>query len=209
MSGIDEVHLGTELSAEVKLTSSFSVSGVAALGQYFYNSRPYATIAQDNNAEVLTKKIVYINQFRLPGTPQKAMSLGLRYNSPKYWFATLSFNYFDDIWMDFFPDRRTADAVNGIDKDSNPDLWYSVITQEKLPSNYTLDFFGGKSFKLQHRRYIYLNIGVSNILNNTNFITGGYEQSRFDFASKDVSRYPSKYFYAYGTNYFISVTFRM
>ncbi len=209
MSGINEVHLGTELSAEVKLTSSFSVSGVAALGQYFYNSRPNATIAQDNNAEVLTKKTVYINQFRLPGTPQKAMSLGLRYNSPKYWFATLSFNYFDDIWMDFFPDRRTADAVNGIDKDSQPDLWYSVITQEKLPSNYTLDFFGGKSFKLPHRRYIYLNVGVSNILNNTNFITGGYEQSRFDFESKDVSRYPSKYFYAYGTNYFISVTFRM
>jgi len=209
MTGINEVRLGSELSAEVKITPALSISGVAALGQYLYNSRPKATIAQDNTSEVLTDRTVYIDKYRLPGTPQKAMSLGLRYSSPKYWFATLSFNYFDDIWLDFFPDRRTDLGVDGINKDVNEDIWYSVISQEKLPSNYTLDFFGGKSFKLKNRKYIYLNIGVSNILNNTNFITGGYEQYRFDYESKDVSRFPSKYFYAYGANYFISVTFKM
>lgn len=209
MTGIEEVRLGTELSAEYKVTPSFSVSGVAALGQYFFNSRPNATIAQDNNAKVLTDRKVYMLNYRVPGTPQRALSLGLRYNSPKYWFATLSFNHFDDIWLDFFPDRRTNNAVDGIDKDNHSTLWHDVIDQEKLPSNYTLDFFGGKSFKLPHRRYIYLNVGISNILNNTNFITGGYEQFRFDYSSKDISKFPPKYFYAYGTNYFISVTYRM
>lgn len=209
MTGIDEVRLGSELSAEVKVTPALSVSGVAALGQYLYNSRPKATIAQDNTSEVLTDRTVYMKKYRIPGTPQKAMSLGLRYNSPKYWFATLSFNYFDDIWLDFFPDRRTDLGVDGINKDSNEDLWYNVISQEKLPSNYTLDFFGGKSFKLKDRKYIYLNVGVSNILNNTDFITGGYEQFRFDYESKDITKFPPKYFYAYGVNYFISVTFKM
>lgn len=208
MTGINEVHLGTELSAEYKLTSSFSISGVAALGQYYYNSRPIATIAQDNTAEVLTDRKVYMKYYRVPGTPQKALSLGLRYNSPKYWFATLSFNYFDDIWLDFFPDRRTQGAVDGINKDTNPELWNSVLAQEKLPSNYTLDFFGGKSWKFG-KNYIYLNVGVSNLLNNTDFITGGYEQFRFDYQTKDVSKFPPRYFYAYGTNYYISLSLRL
>ena len=208
LTGIDESHIGTELSAEYKVTSSFSVSGVAALGQYLFTGRPVATIAQDNTAEVLTDRTVYMKGYRIAGTPQKAMSFGLRYNSPKYWFATLSFNYFDDIWLDFFPDRRTEGAVDGIDKGKNPELWYQVISQEKLPSNYTLDFFGGKSWKFG-RKYIYLNVGVSNILNNTDFITGGYEQFRFDYTSKDISKFPPKYFYAYGTNYYISLSLRL
>ena len=208
MTGIDELHLGTELSAEYKLTSSLSVSGVAALGQYLYTSRPVATIAQDNTAEVLTDRTIYMKNYRVPGTPQKAMSFGLRYNSPKYWFATLSFNYFDDIWLDFFPDRRTQGAVDGIDKTTQSDLWHSVIDQEKLPSNYTLDFFGGKSWKFG-KRYMYLNVGINNLLNNTDFITGGYEQFRFDYQSKDISKFPPRYFYAYGTNYYISVSFRL
>ncbi len=208
MTGIDELHIGSELSAEYKLTSAFSVSGVAALGQYLFTSRPSATIAQDNTAEVLTDRTVYMKNYRISGTPQKAMSFGLRYNSPKYWFATLSFNYFDDIWLDFFPDRRTDGAVDGIDKENNPDLWHNIIDQEKLPSNYTLDFFGGKSWKFG-KRYVYLNVGVSNILNNTDFITGGYEQFRFDYQSKDISKFPPRYFYAYGTNYYISVSLRL
>jgi len=208
MTGIDELHLGSELSAEYKVTSSLSVSGVAALGQYLYTSRPSATIAQDNNAEVLTDRTVYMKNYRIPGTPQKAMSFGLRYNSPKYWFATLAFNYFDDIWLDFFPDRRTDGAVDGTDKLNQPELWHAIIDQEKLPSNYTLDFFGGKSWKIG-KKYIYLNVGVSNLLNNTDFITGGYEQYRFDYQSKDITKFPPKYFYAYGTNYYISLSLRL
>ena len=208
MTGIDELHLGYEFSAQYKLTSSFSVSGVAALGQYLYASRPEATITQDNDADVLTGKTVYIKNYRLPGFPHKAFSVGARYNSPKYWFATLTFNYFDDIWLDFFPDRRTISAVDGLNKEANPGLWHEIIDQEKLPSNYTLDFFGGKSWKFG-RKYVYLTVGVSNILNNKDFITGGYEQYRFDYQGKNVNLFPPRYFYAYGTNYFISLSFRM
>ena len=209
MTGINEVHLGMELSGEVKVTSAFAVSGVAALGQYFYNSRPDATISQDNTSEILTDRTVFIKNFRIPGTPQKALSIGLRYNSPKYWFATLSFNYFDDMYLDFFPDRRTEGAIDGLNKDTDLELWDNILSQEKLPSNYTVDFFGGKSFKLPKRKYIYINAGISNILNNTDFITGGYEQYRFDFEERDVTKFPPKYFYAYGVNYFISLTLRM
>ena len=208
MTGINQVHYGTELSAEYKINASLSVSGVAAIGQYLYNNRPIASISQDNTAEVLTDRIVYIKNYRIPGTPQQAFSAGIRYNSPKYWFATLSFNYFADMWLDFFPDRRTEQALDGLDKESDPDLWYSIISQEKLPSDFTVDFFGGKSWKIKNK-FLYLNVGINNILNNQDFITGGFEQFRFDYQGKNVNKFPSKYYYAYGANYYISLSLRI
>jgi hypothetical protein len=49
---------------------------------------------------------------------------------------------------------------------------------------------------------------VNNILNNTNIVSGGFEQLRFDFAEKNINKFPSKKFYAYGTNFFASVGVR-
>ena len=208
MTGINQVHYGTEISAEYKINAALSVNGVAALGQYFYNNRPQAIISQDNTAEVLTDRTVYIKNYRIPGTPQQAFSAGFRYNSKKYWFLTMSFNYFADAWLDFFPDRRTEQALDGVDKDANPELWYSIISQEKLPSDFTVDFFGGKSWKINNI-FLYLNVGINNILNNQDFKTGGYEQFRFDYQGKNVDKFPSKYYYAYGTNYYISLSLRI
>ena len=93
-------------------------------------------------------------------------------------------------------------------KSENPELWEDILFQERVPANYTADIFGGKSWKIGDK-FIYLTVGINNILNNQNFIIGGYEQNRFDFENKDVNRFPSRYFYAYGTNYFIGLSFRL
>lgn len=209
MNGIAQTHTGIEFSTEYKFTPAFSANAIASYGQYLYSERPTATISQDNNSTVLTNQTIYIKNYRVPGTPQQAYSLGLRYSSPKYWFATISFNYFDDMYLDFNPDRRTSYAVDGIDPVAQKDQWNSIINQEKLPSGFTADLFGGKSWRLKNKNYIYLNVGINNILNNTNFLSGGFEQFRFDYISRDVAKFPSKYYYAYGLNYYISVSYKM
>ena len=84
-----------------------------------------------------------------------------------------------------------------------------------LPPQHTLDFFGGYSLKLHSnpktRKAVYLSLsgGVSNLLNDKNIISGGYEQLRFDFDTHDPNKFPAKYYYAYGLNYFISATIRL
>ena len=83
----------------------------------------------------------------------------------------------------------------------------AVIRQEKVPSAFTLDFFGGKSWKFGNT-FLFLNIGVNNILDTQDFITGGFEQLRFDYENKDVNRFPSRYFYYFGRNYFINLSVR-
>ncbi|MCW5917508.1 MAG: hypothetical protein KIS82_09205, partial [Ferruginibacter sp.] len=80
---------------------------------------------------------------------------------------------------------------------------------------YTLDANAGyswmmnRSFKsMKKRTYLVFNVGVSNILNNKDIVSGGYEQLRFDFAEKNVNKFPDKQFFAYGTNFFASIGLR-
>jgi outer membrane receptor protein involved in Fe transport len=54
-----------------------------------------------------------------------------------------------------------------------------------------------------------VSLGVNNITNNTMIRTTGFEQFRFDYEGKQVDRFPSSYYYAYGLNYMLNITFRI
>ena len=56
--------------------------------------------------------------------------------------------------------------------------------------------------------YLVLNAGISNVTNNKKFIVNAREQLRFDYAEKNPNKFPTKFSYAYGTNFFLNVTFR-
>ncbi len=205
LTGIDKKHFGIELAGEAQIVTGLSINAVAAIGQYIYNSRPLAYITQDNDSELLADgQTIYQKNFYIPGTPQQAYSFGLRYNSPKFWFANVSVNLFNEMYLDFNPDRRTAAAVEPITYGS--DEWTTTINQERLDPQVTMDLFGGKSWRFDYKYYIYLTVGVSNALNNRQFITGGFEQLRFD--GEDINKFPNRYYYAYGINYFAQIAFR-
>ncbi len=216
MNGINTEHMGVELAVEAKITPALRASAVAAIGQYIYTNRPTATVYLDQLAAQVSEQTVYIQNFYVAGTPQQAYTFGLSYNSPDYWFANINFNYFNQTYLDFYPERRTTAAVSYVDDPQvqqevvTPDspLWNEIIDQEKVPTAFTIDFFGGKSFKFNDV-YLYLNVGVSNVLDKQDFITGGYEQFRFDFEGKDVGRFPSNYFYLFGRTYFVNLALRL
>lgn len=216
MTGINTQHAGLELGVEANVTSTLRVSAVAALGQYIYTSRPTASVYLDQLADKVVEHTVYINEFFVPSSPNEAFTVGLSYNSPKFWFASFNFNYFGGTYLDFYPERRTTEAISYVPNPQvqqeivTPDspLWNSIIHQERTPAAFTIDFFGGKSWKLKNH-FIYLNVGVSNLLDNQDFQTGGFEQFRFDFEGKDVNRFPNQYFYSFGRTYFINVSYKI
>jgi len=80
-----------------------------------------------------------------------------------------------------------------------------ILKQEKLPSGYTLNLTGGKSWRID-KYYISLFANITNILDNQDLITGGYEQLRFDYENKDVNKFPANYFYMYGRSYMLILT---
>lgn len=215
LSNLDRRHYGGEFGVEGKIYKGFSINGVMGIGRSQYTDRPVVTLTQDNSAEVLQKDAtVYLKNYNVASGPQWANTIGLSYNSSQSWFARLNFNYYDWIFVEVNPIRRTEAAVEGMDPQS--EQYKQTITQERLPGQFTMDFFGGYSWKLDKtfktiKRPMFLNfsLSVNNLTNNRKFISSGFEQLRFDFNDRNPNKYPNKYFYNFGINAFFNVTFRM
>ena len=101
------------------------------------------------------------------------------------------------------------------------------IDADKWYNRFLVDLSIGKLIYLKNRQSISINLSISNLLNNTNFKTGGYQQGRIPTQSlqnqykgagadrrqkKQISpnvwKYPAKYYYAWGTNFFLSVSYK-
>jgi hypothetical protein len=220
LSNIDKVHYGAEIGIEAKIIGGFSVNAAAAIGRYYFDSRQNATVTVDNNSSQLdvsqSQQTIYSQNFRVPSTPQEAYSLSLNYRSPKFWFVSLTGSYMREMYLDFNPLRRTKTAVDGLDMDKAEDVakMHEILDQTELDPQFTMDFFGGWSWKVPRKygvgknTFIVFNAGVNNLLNNKDIVSGGFEQLRFDFQDRNINKFPAKLYYSYGTNYFISVTFR-
>ena len=167
-------------------------------------------MTQDNDGSVLLEDItVYAQNLYVAGTPQSAYTGGVSYHAKKFWSLFLNVNLFQESWIDFNPLRRTVQAVDNVEYQS--DLWNEILSQEKIDPAWTVDISFVKTWKVnwpKSETIFGLNIGITNLLNNQDYIDGGYEQYRFDYANKDVSTFPTKYSYMQGLNYFLQASMK-
>jgi hypothetical protein len=208
------IHQGVELGTEAKLRSFLSLIGVVSYGNYRYTNRPIGTRYVDNGTVPDTSETIYAKNYYVGGSPQFASSLGLKFNK-NYWFVNLNANYYDKIWLDFNPLRRTFSAVTMLAE--NDPARAGILKQTQLDGGVTLDLSIGKSIRIKNY-FINLNFSVSNLLDNQKLISGGYEQARVDLIPSNlnpiytrmgsVEKFPPKYYYAYGRTYFLNVGFR-
>ena len=214
MQGVNTRSIGAEFAATYKLTKELSVTGVAAKGQAFYTDRPVVTVYQDNDPTLkVASRKVYIKNYYLGVGPQSIYSIAFNYRLRSNWNANINFNYMDDNYVEINPDRRTQLAADLVTPGSNQ--WNKIYNQEKLPSAFTVDIHGGKNFDisglykmLHHKTTLYFTAGIVNLLNNTNIKTTGYEQLRYDFTYHNPDKFQNKYGYAYGINFYTSLSLR-
>ncbi|HSY75469.1 MAG TPA: TonB-dependent receptor, partial [Bacteroidia bacterium] len=216
LTNVNTRHMGGELAFEAKLYKGFSISAVGTYAQAIYTNRAFATVTNDNSSSVIESgQTVYWKNYNVGGAPQLATTVGLSYHSPQAWYVDLYFNYYGNNFVTMNPARLTTEAVTNLDP-SSP-LWQQIIAQEKLPGAFTMDLFAGYSWLMnnqfakmkKYKYYLVFGLNVTNINNNRNFITSGYEQYNFDFKTQNLGYYPNKYVYAYGANYLFTVAFRM
>ena len=211
LTGIDKEFTGIEAAIDYTLIPGLSVNGAASVGQYTHTSRPTASITQDNLGEVLQQNItIYAKNLYVSGTPQSAYTAGITYRSKQFWTVYANVNHYAEQWINFNPIRRTVQAVEQVEEGSPQ--WIDILQQEKSDPGWTLDVSFYKSWLVnwpKDRTLFGLNIGISNLLNNTDYINGGFEQYRFDFATADPARFPTKYSYMQGLNYFIQFSMRL
>ena len=207
---INKYHFGSEMGWEAVPFPDITIRAVAAIGRYYYTGRQKATVTADNDARLLDRAIVYVNNFRIGNTPQEAYHVGFSYRSPASWFLNVSGNYFCQQWLEINPLRRTPQAVDNLDPDSR--LYHDIIDQVQWPPQYTVDLFAGYNKKLPARwmknTILVVYAGISNLLNNRGIVSGGYEQQRFDALEKELTSFPPKTWAAFGINGFLSIAFR-
>ena len=225
MSGIDKEHYGVELGLSVPVWQGLSVVGAVSWGEYTYTSNPDFVQTVDNMDRIVLKDKVNWDGFHVESSPQLALNIGLDYRGPRNWFAGVNFNYYDNIYLSMNPMYRTATAIkyytnvltsNTATNAQKASALSSIKTlrkQEKFDSAYTLSANIGKNWYI-HRVYMLgFSLEVKNILNDQDIRTGGYEQMRMskvrgEGGEQIYGRFPSKYFYLFGTTYYLNVYFR-
>ena len=218
ISHINKQHYGMEFGFNAKVLPNITVEGAAAIGRFVYNSRQLTTITVDNDATYKSIDTVYANGYRTGGTPQEAYSFGISYRSSKFWFISLTGNYFDQMWMEKNPIRLTSKAVENTLPNSPERA--AILNQQQFNGQFILNLFASYSKKLP-KKWGFRNLsgskkiptigfsaGVDNLLDNKNIIYRGFEQLRFDFNGNDINKFPPKYGYAMGLNYFIGTYIR-
>lgn len=214
MTDISIRNLGAEVALQAKLSPTMSATAVAVWTQVFYTSRPTVSIFRDNDTITTpSSSIAYLENYYAVSGPQSAYTIGFNYRSPQYWWLNVNFSYFDRNYLQVNPTRLTEDAVDLMDRTSS--AYQKIVSQEQLPAFYTIDIFTGKSImisdlfrKVPRSHILYINVGINNITNNKNIITGGFNQLRFDMATRNPDRFPPKYFYGLGINYFVNISYK-
>lgn len=208
ISGIDQRFLGIEAGAEIKMGSMFSLILAGTWGDFRYTDRAKVTMNAENGTdfEGEVERTVYWKNYHVSGTPQVAATVGLKFNYD-YWWVNINANYFDKIYCDLNPERRTSTARGSLD--ANSELYHLVADQERLKGQFTLDVSLSKSWRIAHKYNIGFNASVTNLLNNKKLVTTAWEQYRFDYTDYNVEKFGNKYYYAFGTTFYLGLNFSL
>ena len=205
MKGVNQNHKGIEFGLEKTIKTSHMLQFTFGYNQSIYTNRPVLEAWQDNNSVAIFKdREVYLKNYRVGGSPQLVSGIGYRYNAKKLWFAGINFNYFDQIYIEPNPDRRTLESA-GKFQNNETDAAEQIVAQEKLPHYYTLNINGGKSFRINKKYMLNINLSVNNFLNNKTILTSGFEQLRWD--PSNINKFPTKYYYMTGVTYMAMINF--
>ncbi|SIS83193.1 Carboxypeptidase regulatory-like domain-containing protein [Kaistella chaponensis] len=223
LSGINKSYKGLELGAEVKITPTLSATAVGSYGDYRITNNPKVLTADDTTVKNFGNPIrafgtANLKDYKVAGTPQKAYSFGLRYNSTKFWWIGATANFLQDQYLDFSALNKTAtlytDATGHLYSNATPENIALVTNQKKFDNQFMLNANAGKSFLFGKYR-MGLSLSVNNILNNRNYVTGGFEQGRsvnfpeaFADAQRDKPLFGPKLWYDRGTTFFANVYLR-
>jgi len=233
VTGINKKQMGAELGIEYQFTSTLKATATAAYGQYTYDNNPNVSINNDALAAVLNDGTsttttpqtqvdfgkAYLKNYRLPGMPQQAYSVGLEYRDPKFWWIGANANYLASNYLDVSALLRTENFfVNSADP-YGMDLPFpnvdnnrakELLKQEKFDDFYLVNLTGGKSWRIDGKTVGFF-ASINNVFDVT-YKTGGFEQARnanYQELNNDVSSgtpaFAPRYFYGYGRTYFVNL----
>jgi hypothetical protein len=225
VTGISRSHFGFEWSVDYQFLPTLKLLIAGTYGKYTYTNNPNVLVESDtNNGTLRDFGPTYIKGMHVPGSHQKAYSIGFEYNDPNYWWFQLNGNFMVDNYLSMSSLLRTknffidGDGIPFISEETgkqiSSDEINTLLNQEKLDDFFLLNIVGGKSWKMNNT-YLSLFLGINNVLGEV-FRTGGFEQSRYvnypeykKDKNRDLPLFGSKYWYGNPTTYFINLSVKL
>ncbi|MFA7444826.1 MAG: carboxypeptidase-like regulatory domain-containing protein [Flavobacteriaceae bacterium] len=225
--GLDKQNMGLELGAEYQITQTVKATAAVSYGQYIYSNNPNVAVNVDNLKGVYDLGEAKLKNYRQPGMPQTAASLGLEYRSPKFWWIGANANYLDNNYLDVSALMRTdnffldPDGPFGlsytdfIDGNGEPvsveETGKEYLKQEKFDAMVLFNVVGGKSWRINNKTFGFF-ASINNLF-DVEYKTGGFEQGRNanfmevyrDHQGGGYRSFGPKYFYGFGRTYFVNL----
>jgi len=222
LTHLNKKNIGIESSFEYQISPTLKTTFSLAYGNYTIDSNPDVLVINDANAGKEASQTTfdfgkaYLKNYKQAGMPQQAISAGLEYRDPKFWWIGTNINYLTGSYIDVAAIARTSqfyiNPANGFPfPEATDERGTALLKQEKFNPVSLLNINGGISWRVYHK-YIGLFASINNVLNAT-YKTGGFEQARnanYRALNQDVSSgtpsFGPKYYYGYGRTYFVNLT---
>lgn len=229
LTNLQSRRFGGQLGVEAAISPALTFMGVASIGDNRYTNNPnqYFTSEDflgvtgvtgiENDVLRFGEGSTYLENYHVAAGPERAYQVGLKYNSPDFWYGGISLNYFSNAYIDISTLRRSNGFTTNFRglpfNDYNEEIAQELLRQEEFDAYSLVNLVGGKSWRLDQ---FYLGFfGTINNLFGTSFITGGFEDSRYaDYRSvleesrRAIPLFGSRYFFGTGTTYYLNFYIR-
>ena len=169
-----------------------------SLGDWKYSKNGTATLFTDPGVKKLLdadgnqeNRTLRIDGLRVGGSAQTTSALGLYYRGKQYYYCGASSNYYGNMYKSFNPSNKT-----------NTEAYF--LQNQRIPDAFTLDIYGGKSWKVKYSNgkkvYVKLKANINNVLDNR-FLVRGFE-GNISAADPYADGFSSFYF---GRTYFLAL----
>lgn len=223
-TGMDQEYKGLELGVEFFPSSAVTLSLVGSFGAFRYKNDPFLEVnfdpAELPEGSGIQSTELDLGKTRMSGLhigsgPEVALSAGVSYSDPDYWWLGISANYLDGRYVRPSLITRTEsfllDPETGMQfPEASPENVDLLLKQKEMAPVYLLNLIGGKSWKLKDT-YISTFFSLSNVFDHQ-FQSGGFEQGRngnYGQVYQDqLSANPlfgPKYWYGQGRSFFLNL----
>lgn len=109
--GVDALHTGIELEANVDVTSGLTIGAMASFGNWEWKNNVEADIVNDDNIVIATRS-VFLEGVKVGDAAQTTLGLRAEYKMPFGLSVDAEYQHFDRLYANFDPTGRT-ELVNG------------------------------------------------------------------------------------------------
>ncbi len=218
-TGMDKQMIGFEFGAEAQVTPTIKLIAAGSMGEYIYNNNPNVYYTSTNFDQPITfgDGTAKLKDYKLASGPQTAFQLGFEYRDPDFWWVGASANFFSDAHINISKLKRTDAFTADFDglpfNDYDPEIASQLLKQERFDDLLLVNLKGGKSWRINNY-FVGFFASINNVFNQQ-FKTGGFEDSRrvnYRLAQEEANRetpmFGNRYFFGFGTTYFVNAYIR-